>query len=105
MAYTQSIMYYKSGGGGKSSSLEVAFVTTVLFFIGPSIASFMPRCMAGTLLLHCGTDLLVEGVYDSIGKCGCIMCIRLFVFFILPVLYSPFDKTLSTLESGLLHWS
>ena len=87
MAYTQSIMYYKSGGGGKSSSLEVAFVTTVLFFIGPSIASFMPRCMAGTLLLHCGTDLFVEGVYDSVGKCGCIMCIRLFVFFILPVLY------------------
>jgi len=68
MAYTQSIMYYKSGGNGKSSSLAVALLTTVLFFVGPSIASFMPRCMAGTLLFHCGLDLFVEGVYDSFGK-------------------------------------
>lgn len=28
----------------------------------------MPRCMAGTLLLHCGIDLFLEGVYDSYGK-------------------------------------
>jgi SulP family sulfate permease len=68
MAYTQSIMYYKSGGSGKSSSLAVALLTTVLFIVGPSIASFMPRCMAGTLLLHCGMDLFIEGVYDSFGK-------------------------------------
>jgi len=71
MAYTQSIMYSKSGGSGKSSSLAVAFFTTVLFFIGPGIASFMPRCMAGTLLLHCGIDLFVEGIYDSFGKYDC----------------------------------
>lgn len=68
MAYTQSIIYYKSGGSGRSSSLAVALCTTILFFIGPNIASYMPRCMAGTLLLHCGIDLFLEGVYDSYGK-------------------------------------
>jgi hypothetical protein len=40
----------------------------LLFFVGPQIASSLPRCMAGTLLLHCGVDLFLEGVYDSFGK-------------------------------------
>ena len=46
----------------------MAGLTSVLFFIGPTVASHMPRCMAGTLLLHCGIDLFLEGVYDSYGK-------------------------------------
>lgn len=71
MAYTQSMIYYKSGGNGRSSSLAVALCTTFLFFVGPQIASYLPRCMAGTLLLHCGIDLFMEGVYDSIGKYDC----------------------------------
>ena len=42
-------------------------MTTVLFFVGPTIASHIPRCMAGTLLLHVGIDLFLEGVWDSYG--------------------------------------
>ncbi|KAL7534147.1 hypothetical protein ACHAXR_007713 [Thalassiosira sp. AJA248-18] len=68
MAYTQSMIYTKSGGKGKASSLAVALSTSVLFFVGPEIASYMPRCMAGTLLVHCGLDLFLEGIYDSYGK-------------------------------------
>lgn len=71
MAYTQSMIYFKSSGHGKIPSLAVALFTAVLFFIGPDIASYMPRCMAGTLLLHCGIDLFLEGVYDSYGKYDC----------------------------------
>ena len=62
------MIYTKSGGRGKASSLAVAAGTTLLFFIGPDIASYLPRCMAGTLLLHCGLDLFSEGVYDSYGN-------------------------------------
>ena len=68
MAYTQSVIYYKSGGTGRTSSLAVVGLTSILFFIGPTVASHMPRSMAGTLLLHCGIDLFLEGVYDSYGK-------------------------------------
>ena len=61
MAYTQSVLYAKSGGQGKPSGIAVAIVTSALFFIGPTIASYIPRCMAGTLLLHVGIDLFLEG--------------------------------------------
>lgn len=68
LAYTQSVLYDKSGGTGRVSGLAVAAVTVVLFFVGPTIASHIPRCMAGTLLLHVGIDLFLEGVWDSYGK-------------------------------------
>jgi SulP family sulfate permease len=68
MAYTQSVLYDKSGGMGRASGVAVAAVTSLLYFIGPKIASYIPRCMAGTLLLHVGIDLFLEGVYDSYGK-------------------------------------
>ena len=67
LAYTQSVIYSSSGGKGKCSSLAVAALTACLFFVGPKIVRFLPRCMAGTLLLHCGVDLFVEGVYESVG--------------------------------------
>ena len=65
MAYTQSVIYARSNGGGKASSLAMVIVSSLLFFIGPTIASFIPRCMAGVLLLHVGIDLFLEGIYDS----------------------------------------
>jgi SulP family sulfate permease len=68
MAYTQSVIYAKSGGTGKVSGIVVAIVTLILFVIGPTLASYIPRCMAGTLLLHVGIDLFLEGVYDSFHR-------------------------------------
>lgn len=66
--YSNSVLYAKSGGDGKISSLLIVAFTGVLYVIGPDIASFLPRCMAGTLLLHIGIDLVLEGVYDSFGQ-------------------------------------
>ncbi len=64
MAYTQSVLYAKSGGWGKPSGIAVAIVTSALFFVGPTIASYIPRSMAGTLLFHVGIDLFLEGESD-----------------------------------------
>lgn len=61
MAYTQSVLYARSGGWGKPSGVAVSIATSALFLIGPTIASYVPRCMAGTLLLHVGIDLFLEG--------------------------------------------
>ncbi|KAI2512839.1 Sulfate permease family [Fragilaria crotonensis] len=68
MTYSNSVMYAKSGGSGKISSLVVAFLTCVLFVVGPEVVNYIPRCMAGTLLLHIGIDLFLEGVWDSYGN-------------------------------------
>lgn len=68
MAYTQSVLYDRSGGSGKVSGIIIAILTSLLLFIGPTIASFIPKAMAATLLIHVGIDLFLEGVWDSYGK-------------------------------------
>ncbi|KAL9185027.1 hypothetical protein ACHAXT_002804 [Thalassiosira profunda] len=65
MAYSNSVIYSKSGGKGQWSSIAIAAVTVAIFGCGPTIAAYVPRCMAGTLLLHVGVDLFLEGVAES----------------------------------------
>ena len=68
MTYSTSVLYAKTGGMGRLSSLAICVSTAALFVIGPSITDYLPRCMAGTLLLHLGIDFVLESVYDSIGQ-------------------------------------
>lgn len=68
VTYSNSVLYAKSGGNGKISSMAIVGLTMILFVIGPQIASYLPRCMAGTLLFHIGIDLILEGIYDSFGN-------------------------------------
>mmetsp|Transcript_20770 Transcript_20770/g.31954 ORF Transcript_20770/g.31954 Transcript_20770/m.31954 type:complete len:959 (+) Transcript_20770:55-2931(+) len=68
MTYSNSVIYDRAHGNGKMSSLCIVFLTGVTFLVGPSIASYAPRCMAGTLLIHIGIDLCLEAVYDSFGN-------------------------------------
>lgn len=65
MTYSNSVIYAKANGNGVWSSLGIVATTSLLFCQGPTLASYVPRCMAGTLLLHVGIDLFVEGVYES----------------------------------------
>lgn len=68
LCYANSVLYVKSGGGGRLMSIAVCGLTVVLFVYGPELTPYIPRCMAGTLLLHVGIDLFMEGVYDSYGQ-------------------------------------
>jgi len=65
MTYSNSVIYSKSNGRGKCSSLAIVALTGLIFIYGPTVASFVPRCMAGTLLLHVGVDLFKEGLIES----------------------------------------
>ena len=62
MTYSNSVIYSKANGRGKVSSLSIVFLTAAIFVYGPKAASYVPRCMAGTILLHVGIDLFLEGV-------------------------------------------
>ena len=63
--FRSQVIYSKSHGTGKGSSLAIVAVTVMIFIYGPTMASYVPRCMAGTLLLHVGIDLFLEGVIES----------------------------------------
>ena len=67
VCYCNSVTYFKCNGGGVVSGLLLAFSSSVFFVIGPSAVVFVPRCMAGCLLMHIGTELTKEALWDSIG--------------------------------------
>lgn len=67
LCYSNSLLYFKCKGGGKLSGYLLAAITGVFFVFGPSIISFVPRCMAGCLLIHVGIDLFAEAIFDSYG--------------------------------------
>jgi sulfate permease, SulP family len=67
VCYCNSVTYFKCNGGGIVSGLLLAFSSCVFFVIGPSAVVYVPRCMAGCLLMHIGTELTKEALWDSIG--------------------------------------
>jgi len=65
MTYSFSVLFYRSGGRSKKAQAALVVGTALLFVFGVSTIPYIPKCMAGTLLLHIGVDLFMEGVYDA----------------------------------------
>mmetsp|Transcript_1591 Transcript_1591/g.2279 ORF Transcript_1591/g.2279 Transcript_1591/m.2279 type:complete len:936 (+) Transcript_1591:167-2974(+) len=65
MGYSNSVAYARAGGKGKFSSIAIALSTALFFFIGPTVCMYIPRCMAGVILLHLGVDLIQESLIDA----------------------------------------
>ncbi|GAB9467146.1 Sulfate permease [Globisporangium polare] len=65
LCYSTSALYYKCGGGGRKSGLVIGLLMLYFFFIGPNAVSYVPRCMAGCLMIHIGLDLLKEALIDT----------------------------------------
>ena len=68
VCYCNSVTYYKCNGGGILSGILLALSSSIFYFIGPSAVAYVPRCMAGCLLMHIGCDLTKEALWDSIGS-------------------------------------
>mmetsp|Transcript_16124 Transcript_16124/g.22214 ORF Transcript_16124/g.22214 Transcript_16124/m.22214 type:complete len:311 (-) Transcript_16124:1359-2291(-) len=62
LCYSNSLLYFKCGGGGPVSGYLLALATALCVVTGPSAVEHMPRAMPGCLLLHIGVDLAVEGL-------------------------------------------
>ena len=39
--------------------------TALFFVIGPSVVRYVPRCMAGCMLMRMGADLIKEALLDA----------------------------------------
>jgi SulP family sulfate permease len=90
MTYSVSVLYYKSGGKSRAGQMALIIGTIFIFVFGTFTMPYIPRCMAGTLLLHIGIDLFMEGVYDSYeeydsieygGVSSTCTCTFLFLFY------------------------
>ncbi|KAE9248787.1 hypothetical protein PF004_g3694 [Phytophthora fragariae] len=65
LCYSTSALYYKCGGGGRRSGFVIGLIMMFFFFVGPNAVSYIPRCMAGCVMMHLGWDLLREALIDT----------------------------------------
>jgi SulP family sulfate permease len=65
LCYSTSALYFKCGGGGRKSGLIIGVLMLLFFFVGPNAVAYVPRCMAGCLMIHIGWDLLREALIDT----------------------------------------
>jgi SulP family sulfate permease len=68
MTYSVSVLFYKSGGRSRAAQIALIIGTIIIFLFGVAVMPYLPKCLAGTLLLHIGVDLFIEGLYDSIEE-------------------------------------
>ncbi|KAG3023004.1 hypothetical protein JG687_00001394 [Phytophthora cactorum] len=65
LCYSTSALYYKCGGAGRRSGFVIGLIMMFFFFVGPNAVSYIPRCMAGCVMMHLGWDLLREALIDT----------------------------------------
>jgi SulP family sulfate permease len=80
LGYCNSVMYARCGGGGRAAGAALIVVEALSVAYGMRVVPYVPRCLAGCLILHVGLDLVKEALYDSLGafdslEYGCIVAI------------------------------
>eukprot|EP00927_Polykrikos_kofoidii_P026502 TRINITY_DN2357_c0_g1_i1.p1 TRINITY_DN2357_c0_g1~~TRINITY_DN2357_c0_g1_i1.p1 ORF type:complete len:867 (-),score=105.52 TRINITY_DN2357_c0_g1_i1:66-2666(-) len=68
LCYSNSLLYFKCGGSGRPSGFVLAAITGTIIIMGPGALAYVPRCMAGCLLINVGLDLAHEALIDSLNS-------------------------------------
>ncbi|CAG8597490.1 66_t:CDS:10 [Acaulospora morrowiae] len=67
LVYTNSLLFYRSGGDNRVAGLMLAAGTTIILLIGPWIVGYVPVMVVGALIFHLGIDLMKEALVDTWG--------------------------------------
>ncbi|TIB85653.1 hypothetical protein E3Q06_01840 [Wallemia mellicola] len=68
LCYSNSILFYRTGGGSRLSGYMLTFATFCIMLVGPGAISYIPVMAVGTLIFVLGIDLTKEAVWDTYGK-------------------------------------
>ncbi|KDQ07140.1 hypothetical protein BOTBODRAFT_180967 [Botryobasidium botryosum FD-172 SS1] len=65
LAYLNSLLFYRVGGGSRYSGFLLAMATGALLLIGTGPISFIPVMLVGALIFVLGLDLVKEALWDT----------------------------------------
>lgn len=68
LVYTNSVLFIRAGADSAAAGYLLAFLTFVMMVIGPSIISYIPICIVGSLIFLLGYELLYEALVETRGK-------------------------------------
>lgn len=68
LCFSNSLLFYRVGGGNSLSGLMLAGATTVILIAGPGMINYLNVSTVGALIFLLGIDLAKEAVWDTIGR-------------------------------------
>jgi len=98
VCYSTTSVYKSCGGRGRLANAFLSAITALTMVYGPSFVLYIPRCMAGAIVLDLGINLFLEAVVDPAEQCDYAEYISIWIIiFVLNV----FNMT-AALIAGLL---
>ncbi|CAM9221690.1 unnamed protein product [Chrysoparadoxa australica] len=67
LSYSNSVFYFNCGGRGVLAQWLVGGITMLMFLVGPSLITYVPRCEAGLVMMTLGFDLVRDALVESRG--------------------------------------
>lgn len=68
LCFSNSLLFYRVGGGNVLSGLMLAGATAVILIIGPGAINYLNVSTVGALIFLLGIDLCKEAIWDTIGR-------------------------------------
>ncbi|KXN72237.1 hypothetical protein CONCODRAFT_37201 [Conidiobolus coronatus NRRL 28638] len=67
LIYSSSVLFYKSDGNDRLAGIMVGLLTIVAWMVGPSIITYVPTLVVGSLLAYLGVELVKEAAVETYG--------------------------------------
>jgi SulP family sulfate permease len=68
LCYVNSVLFYRVGGGSRTSGVMLAGGTFAILLAGPGAIGYLPIVVVGALIFVLGIDLVKEAVWDTVGR-------------------------------------
>jgi SulP family sulfate permease len=66
LVYSNSVLYFRSGGKTRVGGVLVIILTALLFLRGLLIIFYVPIILVGSLIFHLGIELCKESIFDTL---------------------------------------
>lgn len=98
VCYSTTSVYKSCGGRGKLANAFLSLITALTMVYGPAAVLYIPRCLAGSIVLDLGINLFLEAVVDPAEQCDYAEYISIWIII---VVLNVFNMT-AALLAGLL---
>ncbi len=68
LVYTNSVLFYRTGGDSRVAGLLLAIGTFGILVAGPVIIGYIPVMVVGALIFMLGFELMQDALYKTWGK-------------------------------------
>jgi SulP family sulfate permease len=68
LVFANSRLFIENGGNSRWAGILLAIGTTAIWIAGPAMIGYIPIMIVGTLIYMLGIEMIIEALWDTLGK-------------------------------------